>query len=77
MYANILEVSLKFSLKFGTIGELIFTVAAITGMISPTLFCYFWFAERWSIMLSILMSMVLMVTGYKHLNKIKASVVRQ
>jgi hypothetical protein len=70
-------VSLLFALRFGTVGELVFTVVGIAGMISPFLWCYFCYPERWLLILSILVSMTLIVTGYKHLNNIKGSAVQQ
>lgn len=43
LYSNFLEYFLTFSLKFGTIGELIFTIFIIAGMVSPSIICYYYY----------------------------------
>jgi hypothetical protein len=67
-----LLLSLRKSLiKFGTIGELIFTFIGLFIMISPSLLCYFIHNERWYVIISMIHTAILMVLGYKHLNNIK------
>jgi hypothetical protein len=73
-YATFLEQSLRLALSFGNLGELIFTIIVIFGMVSPSIICYYYYFERWFIIFSTLLSMVLMVTGYKHLNRMKEKV---
>lgn len=73
-YANALEHSLRVALSFGNLGELLFTIVVIFCMVSPSLLCYLYYAERWFIILSTLLTLVLMVTGYKHLSRVKERV---
>lgn len=69
--------ALRLALKFGNGGELIFTIIGIVLMVSPTIFCYYFYSERWFIVFSTLMTMVLMVTGYKHLSRMKNKVLSE
>ena len=75
-YSKILENSLIFALSFGMIGELIFTILAIGVMISPSLACYYWNRERWFVIMSSILTMAMIATGYKHLSRIKDARVR-
>lgn len=43
LYATCLEQSLRLALSFGNVGELIFTIIAIGLMLSPSIFCYFYY----------------------------------
>lgn len=76
-YSNSLQYTLRFALKFGSIGELIFTVIGIFIMVSPSIYCYYYYTERWFIIFSTLMTMVLIVTGYKHLSRMKIRVLSE
>lgn len=72
-YSKVLENALVFALSFGMVGELVFTVVALAAMVSPSLLCYCYFRERWFVIMSTLLTMALMATGYKHLSRIKNS----
>jgi membrane protein implicated in regulation of membrane protease activity len=63
---------MKFLLKFGIIGNLIFTIFGLVIMTLPSLIWYFFYSERWYLIVSTIHTMVLIVMGYKHLNKIKS-----
>jgi len=71
LYYFILLKSMKFMLKFGVIGNLIFTIFGLVLMTLPSLIWYFFYSKRWYLIVSTIHTMVLMVMGYKHLNKIK------
>jgi membrane protein implicated in regulation of membrane protease activity len=63
---------MNFLLKFGIIGNLIFTIFGLVIMTLPSLIWYFLYSERWYLIVSTIHTMVLIVMGYKHLNKIKS-----
>lgn len=73
LYYVILEKSMAILLKFGLLGNLLFTLLGLLLMTLPTLFYLFAYSERWYLIVSTIHTMVLIVFGYKHLNKIKAS----
>lgn len=73
LYYVILEKSMTTLLKFGILGNLLFTLFGLLLMTLPTLLYFFAYPERWYLIVSTIHTMVLIVFGYKHLNKIKAS----
>ena len=63
-----------FALSFGMVGELVFTVVTIGAMVSPSIICYYWVRERWFVIMSSILTMTLISTGYKHLSRLKDSI---
>ena len=70
-YYNFLKWALVLSLRYGWMGELIFTIVVLLVMFSPSLVYYWMLNERWLLILSSIWTMILMMIGYKHLRKIK------
>jgi len=61
-----------FLLKFGFIGNLIFTLFGLVIMTLPSIIWWFFYQKRWYLIASTIHTMVLIVVGYKHLNKIRS-----
>ena len=73
LYYVILEKSMKFLLKFGLLGNLIFTIFGLMLMTLPSIIWWYFYPERWYLIVSTIHTMVLIVTGYKNLNRIRSS----
>lgn len=71
LYYFILKSTMNFLLKFGLLGNLLFTVIGLVIMTLPTLIWWFVYSERWYLVVSSIHTMVLIVVGYKHLNDIR------
>jgi hypothetical protein len=71
LYFFILKSCMEYLLKFGLIGNLIFTLLGLLIMTLPSLIWLTLYRERWYLIVSTIHTMVLIVAGYKHLNKIK------
>lgn len=73
LYFFILKSCMEFLLKFGLLGNLAFTLLGLLIMTLPSLIWLILYRERWYLVVSTIHTMVLIVAGYKHLNKIKDS----
>ena len=71
LYYLVLDKSMSELLKFGFIGNLIFTFWGLFLMTLPSLIWWFMYHERWYLVVSTIHTMVLIVIGYKHLNRIR------
>ena len=71
LYFFILKSCMEYLLKFGLIGNLIFTLLGLLIMTLPSIIWFTLYRERWYLIVSTIHTMVLIVAGYKHLNKIK------
>ncbi len=71
LYFFILKSSMQFFLKFGIIGNLVFTLFGLFIMTMPSLIWLIFYGQRWYLIVSTIHTMVLIVIGYKHLNKIR------
>ena len=71
LYYTTLKVSMKFFLRFGLLGNLIFTLWGLSLMTMPTWIWWFFYQARWYLIVSSIHSMVLIVVGYKHLQRIR------
>jgi hypothetical protein len=71
LYYFILESSMRSLLKFGAVGNLIFTLFGLLLMTLPSLIWWIFYQKRWYLVVSTIHTMVLIVVGYKHLNRIR------
>jgi uncharacterized membrane protein YqjE len=71
LYFFILKSCMEFLLRFGLLGNLVFTLLGLVIMTLPSLIWLTLYRERWYLVVSTIHTMVLIVAGYKHLNKIK------
>ena len=71
LYYLILDKSMRELLKFGFIGNLIFTFWGLFLMTLPSIIWWFIYHERWYLVVSTIHTMVLIVVGYRHLNRIR------
>lgn len=62
---------MNFLLRFGLLGNLVFTLLGLLIMTLPTWIWWLFYQERWYLVVSSIHTMVLIVVGYKHLNAIK------
>ncbi len=72
LYYFILKTTMVALLRFGLIGNLLFTFVGLLMMTLPTWIWWFFYSARWYLIVSSIHTMVLIVVGYKHLNRIKA-----
>jgi uncharacterized membrane protein YqjE len=72
LYYMTLKGSMQFLLRFGLLGNLVFTFWGLFLMTLPSLIWWFLYHERWYLIVSSIHTMVLIVIGYKHLQRIKS-----
>lgn len=72
LYYLVLRTSMHFLLSFGVLGNLVFTLFGLIVMTLPSLIWWFFYPQRWYLVVSTIHTMVLIVVGYKHLNKIRS-----
>lgn len=71
LYFEMLRIPMKTLLRLGFLGNLVYTIYGLVVMCLPSLVCYCFYQERWFIIVSTIHTMMLIVLGYKHLNRIR------
>jgi hypothetical protein len=71
LYFFVLKKSMDFLLGFGLLGNLLFTFWGLFLMTLPSIIWWTLYSKRWYLIVSTIHTMVLIVTGYKHLNRLR------